>query len=59
MIIDLSDCVTHLCAAVARVNVAEQRLLGAQLCNGYGFKDNNRSGFVRDNDGMGSVCSCR
>lgn len=53
MIIDLSDCVTHLCAAVARVNVAEQRLLGAQLCNGYGFKDNNRPGYVRDNDGVG------
>jgi hypothetical protein len=43
----------------ARVNVAEQRLLGAQLCNGYGFKANNRSAFVRDNDGMESGCSCR
>jgi hypothetical protein len=30
-------------------------LLGAQLCNGYGFKDNNRSDFVRDKrwDGIG------
>jgi hypothetical protein len=35
------------------MNVAEQRLLGAQLCNGYGFMDNNRSGLVRDNDGDG------
>jgi len=41
------------------MNVAEQRLLGAQLCIGYGFMDNNRSGFVRDNDGMGSGCNCR
>ena len=31
------------------MNVAEQRLLGA-ACNSYGFKDNNRSGLVRDNE---------